>query len=85
MKYQPNAPNAKARMYNLNKDIDMKAKVVAMARRMEELEIKKIREVQAISETPVIHAQLVYALLIGVQSTGMLWFESLDESNQQNL
>ena len=53
MKYQPNAPNAKARMYNLNKDIDMKAKVVDMARRMEELEIKKIREVQAVSETPM--------------------------------
>ena len=40
-------------MYNLNEDIDMKAKVVAMARRLEELEIKKIREVQAVSETPV--------------------------------
>ncbi|RVW18747.1 hypothetical protein CK203_098128 [Vitis vinifera] len=32
---------------------DMKAKVAAMARRLEELEMKKIREVQAISETPV--------------------------------
>ena len=40
-------------MYNLNEDIDMKAKVAAMARRLEELEIKKIREVQAVSETPV--------------------------------
>ncbi|RVW69101.1 hypothetical protein CK203_060686 [Vitis vinifera] len=34
-------------------NIDMKAKVAAMARRLEELEMKKIREVQAISETPV--------------------------------
>ena len=48
MKSQPNAPNAKARMYTLNEDIDMKAKVAAMARRLEELEMKKIREVQAI-------------------------------------
>ena len=40
-------------MYTLNEDIDMKAKVAAMARRLEELEMKKIREVQAISETPV--------------------------------
>ena len=31
----------------------MKAKVAAMARRLEELEIKKIQEVQAISKTPV--------------------------------
>ncbi|RVW92593.1 hypothetical protein CK203_039407 [Vitis vinifera] len=46
-------PNAKGGMYVLNEDIDMKAKVVAMARRLEELEMKKIQEVQAISETPV--------------------------------
>ncbi|RVW73750.1 hypothetical protein CK203_057595 [Vitis vinifera] len=53
MKSQPNAPNAKAGMYTLNEDIDIKAKVTAMARRLEELEIKKIREGHAISETPV--------------------------------
>ncbi|KAL6315536.1 hypothetical protein AAG906_000838 [Vitis piasezkii] len=53
IKSQPNAPNAKAGMYTLNEDIDMKAKVTAMARRLEELEMKKIREVQTIYETPV--------------------------------
>ncbi|RVW63253.1 hypothetical protein CK203_058654 [Vitis vinifera] len=53
MKSQPNAPNAKAGMYTMNEDIDMKAKVAAMARRLEELEMKKIQEVQAIYETPV--------------------------------
>ena len=53
MKSQPNASNAKVGMYTVNEDIDMKAKVAAMARRLEELEMKKIREVQAISETPV--------------------------------
>ncbi|KAL6330657.1 hypothetical protein AAG906_003268 [Vitis piasezkii] len=53
MKSQPNAFNAKAGMYTLNEDIDMKAKVAAMTRRLEELELKKIREVQVISETPV--------------------------------
>ena len=37
----------------LNEDIDMKAKIAAMARRLKELEVKKIREVQAISETLV--------------------------------
>ena len=53
MKSQPNAPSAKAGMYTVNEDIDMKAKFAAMARRLEELEMKKIREVQAIYETPV--------------------------------
>ena len=52
-KSQPNALNAKAGMYTLNEDIDMKAKVAAMTRRLEELELKKIHEVQAVAETPV--------------------------------
>ena len=47
MKSQPNALNAKDGMYTLNEDIDMKVKVAAMTRRLEELELKKIREVQA--------------------------------------
>ncbi|RVW26364.1 hypothetical protein CK203_115613 [Vitis vinifera] len=46
-------PNAKGGMYVLNEDIDMKAKVAAMARRLEELEMKKVQEVQAISKTSV--------------------------------
>ena len=52
-KSQPNAFNAKAGMYTLNEDIDMKAKVAAMTRILEELELKKIHEVQAVAETPV--------------------------------
>ncbi|RVW69817.1 hypothetical protein CK203_061164 [Vitis vinifera] len=48
-------PNAKGGMYVLNEDIDMKAKVAAMARRLEELEMKKVQEMQAISET-LVHA-----------------------------
>ena len=42
-KSQPNAFNAKVGMYTLNEDIDMKANVAAMTRRLEELELKKIR------------------------------------------
>ncbi|KAL6326088.1 hypothetical protein AAG906_000963 [Vitis piasezkii] len=38
-------------MYMLSEDMDMKAKVATMARRLEELELKKMHEVQAISET----------------------------------
>ena len=44
-------PNAKGGMYVLNEDMDMKAKVAVMARRLEELEMKKVQEVQAISKT----------------------------------
>ena len=40
-------------MYVLNEDIDMKAKVATMARRLEELKMKKVQEVKTISETPV--------------------------------
>ncbi|RVW44207.1 hypothetical protein CK203_089434 [Vitis vinifera] len=46
-------PNAKGEMYILNNGIDMKAKIAAMARRLEELEMKKMQEVQAISQTPL--------------------------------
>ena len=52
-KSQPNAFDAKAGMYTLNEDIDMKAKVAAMTRRLEELELKKIHEVQVVAETLV--------------------------------
>ncbi|RVW58276.1 hypothetical protein CK203_112103 [Vitis vinifera] len=44
---------AEAGMYTLSEDIDMKAKVTAMTRRLEELELKKIHEVQAVAEIPV--------------------------------
>ncbi|RVW11795.1 hypothetical protein CK203_089771 [Vitis vinifera] len=53
MKSQPNALHAKAGMYILNEDTDMKAKFAAMTRRVEELELKKMHEVQAVAETPV--------------------------------
>ncbi|RVW22758.1 hypothetical protein CK203_099380 [Vitis vinifera] len=50
MKSQSNAFNAKAGMYTLNEDVDMKAKFAAMTRRLEELELKKMHEVQAVAE-----------------------------------
>ncbi|RVW86612.1 hypothetical protein CK203_045648 [Vitis vinifera] len=48
MNSQPNASNAKVGMYILNEDTDMKVKFAAMARRLEKLEVTRIREVQAI-------------------------------------
>ncbi|RVW24731.1 hypothetical protein CK203_082186 [Vitis vinifera] len=46
-------PNAKGEMYILKDNIDMKAKIAAMARRLEELEMIKMQEVQTISQTPL--------------------------------
>ena len=46
-------PNAKSEAYILNDGIDMKAKIAAMARRLEELEMNQMQEVQAISQTPL--------------------------------
>ncbi|RVW91129.1 hypothetical protein CK203_039888 [Vitis vinifera] len=46
-------PNVKGEMYILNDGIDMKAKIVTMARRLEKLEMKKMQEVEAISQTPL--------------------------------
>ena len=40
-------------MYTLNEDTDTKAKFAVMARSLEELEVTRIREVQAILDTPV--------------------------------
>ena len=45
MNSQPSVSNAKAGMYTLSENTDMKVKFTVMARRLEELEIKKIREV----------------------------------------
>ena len=59
MKSQPNAFNAKAGMYTLNEDVDMKAKFAAKTRRVEELELKKMHEMQAVAETPVDYYQKV--------------------------
>ncbi|WKA01473.1 hypothetical protein VitviT2T_019754 [Vitis vinifera] len=53
MNSQPNGFNAKAGMYTLNEDVDMKEKFAAMTRRLEKLELKKMHEVQAVAETPV--------------------------------
>ncbi|RVW78530.1 hypothetical protein CK203_049772 [Vitis vinifera] len=53
MKSQPSAFNVKAGMYTLNEDDDMKAKFAAMTRRLEELELQKMHEVQAVAETSV--------------------------------
>ncbi|KAL6349785.1 hypothetical protein AAG906_001672 [Vitis piasezkii] len=46
------AYNAKVGMYTLKEDDDMKAKMAAMTRRLEELELKRIHEVQ-VFEAPV--------------------------------
>ncbi|KAL6327435.1 hypothetical protein AAG906_019748 [Vitis piasezkii] len=46
-------PNAKGEMYILNDGIDMKAKIAAMARRLEELEMKKMQKCKPSLDTIV--------------------------------
>ncbi|RVW82426.1 hypothetical protein CK203_049039 [Vitis vinifera] len=46
-------PKAKGEIYILSDDMDMKAKIAAMERRLEELEMNQMQEVQAISQTPL--------------------------------
>ncbi|RVX01833.1 hypothetical protein CK203_019396 [Vitis vinifera] len=46
-------PNVKGEMYILNDGIDMKAKIAAMERRLEKLEMTNMQPVQAISQTPL--------------------------------
>ena len=53
MNSQPSVSIAKARMYTLSEDTDMKVKFAAMAKRLEELKIKKIHKVQAIVKAPM--------------------------------
>ncbi|RVW15441.1 hypothetical protein CK203_094688 [Vitis vinifera] len=53
MRRMKSQPKAKGEMYILNDIIDMKTNIAAMARRLEELEMKKMQEVQAISQTPL--------------------------------
>ncbi|KAL6349820.1 hypothetical protein AAG906_001707 [Vitis piasezkii] len=48
MKSQLSTFNAKAGMYTLKEDDDMKAKLAAMTRKLEELELKRIHEVQVV-------------------------------------
>ncbi|RVW35596.1 hypothetical protein CK203_112564 [Vitis vinifera] len=45
--------DAKGEMYILNGGMDMKAEIAAMERRLEELEMNQMQEVQAISQTPL--------------------------------
>ena len=46
-------PKAKGEMYILNDGMNMKAKIVAMERRLEKLEMTNMQPVQAISQTPL--------------------------------
>ncbi|RVW73380.1 hypothetical protein CK203_060165 [Vitis vinifera] len=46
-------PKAKGEMYILNDGMNMKAEIAAMERRLEELEMKNMQEVQVISQTPL--------------------------------
>ena len=46
-------PSIRGGMYSLLEDLDMKAKVSTLARRLEELEGRRLHEVKAVTEVPV--------------------------------
>ena len=46
-------PNSRAGMYSFPEDMDMKVKLSTLARRLEELEGRRLHEVQAMTEVPV--------------------------------
>ena len=45
--------NSRGGMYSLPEDIEMKAKLSTLARRLEELEMRNQHEVRAVTETPL--------------------------------
>ena len=47
------ATNSRGGMYSHSEDMEMKAKLSTLARRLEELEMRNHHEVQAESETPL--------------------------------
>ena len=51
-------------MYSLLEDMDIKAKVSNLARRLEELEMRKLHEVQAVTKTPLPNKPVVSPLSI---------------------
>ena len=46
-------PSTRGGMYSLSEDMDMKAKVSTLSRRLEELEMRNQHEMQAVIEIPV--------------------------------
>ena len=52
--------SSKGGMYSLTKDVEMKAKLSTLSRRLEELEMRNQHEVQAVAETPVLPNQLCF-------------------------
>ena len=68
-------PNAKAEMYILNEEIDMKAEIAAMERRLDELEMNHMQEVQAISQTPLLPMPCAICLLMSTWWKSVLPFQ----------
>ena len=52
--------NSKGRMYSLTKDVEMKAKLSTLVRRLEELEMRNQHEVRAVIKTHVLPNQLCF-------------------------
>ncbi|RVW77836.1 hypothetical protein CK203_054427 [Vitis vinifera] len=88
MKSQPSAFNAKAGMYTLNEEVGGKAKFAAMTRRLEELELKKIHEVQAVAKHQCKLSHVLFVNLMNTWWRSALQFQLLErclENKQMSL
>ena len=52
--------SSKGGMYSLTEDMEMKAKLSTLARRLEEIEMRNQHEVRAVAKTPVLSNQLCF-------------------------
>ena len=57
------AANSRGGIYSLPEDMEMKAKLSTLARRLEELEMRNQHEVRAVAETPVPNHALLHLLV----------------------
>ena len=53
VKRMKHTANQRGGIYSLSEDVEMKAKLSSLTRRLEELEMRNQHEVRAVAETPV--------------------------------
>ena len=76
--------NSKGRMYMLNEDVDLQAKIVALTKRLEELEAKGFHEVNAIYDSPIYMEQCSNCQSIEQEVSGCLTIPSMGERLVEN-
>ncbi|XP_059597281.1 uncharacterized protein LOC132254785, partial [Vitis vinifera] len=76
--------NSKGRMYMLNEDVDLQAKMIALTKRLEELEAKGFHEVNAIYDNPIYMEQCSNCQSIEHEVSGCPTIPSMGERLVEN-